>query len=260
MSLKVLSLATLILACKPLVACSNELFKPKTYLGQPGQPGESGKDGQPGPPGPPGTSGEESLQSLLVKIYSYKASVLNIACSDGSSTWRGTGTAISSSQILTAHHVVARANSCYYYNNGVFIGSGGTAKQLDNRDISVITGPSFVSGYNPNNVPYNTSYSPSIGDILISMTHPGFLYDNVQMSLGFVSATSMSPSELDNYSTYWSQAFTTTDAVTTGGSSGGPIFNKEGEIVALLVGGPIDSSLEVAIVLPLEHSLDELPQ
>jgi hypothetical protein len=223
-------------------------------LGQKGETGEKGDKGAIGEKGEAGAIGVDSIKDIVTGLQKYKPSILDIKCNDGDSAWRGTGTKVENGQILTAHHVLENAIECDYYSNNVRIGGGGSFNQSNARDLIFIYDINWTEeGEKLNEVPINYSYFPIVGDLLIGMTHPGFYEDTIQTTISFVAAESMSEYERDTYADYWYNAFTTTDAATAGGSSGGPIFDSNGDIVAILVGGSVDKSLELAIVLPVNE-------
>lgn len=218
--------------------------------------GEDGINGKDGLDGINGTSYDDAMQETLNIIIgnNYNQSVFNVYCTDGSFNYTATGTKISNSTILTAHHVVDGMTACSLYSNGVFVGNLdlNIISQIGSIDM-VIVGTNFNSvGSSLPSVPYLTTgtFSPYIGQMLLLISHPLDLDNNRQFTFGYVTDNYISSSDLGSNSTYWEDAFTS-DMVATSGSSGAPVFNEYGIIVAIHVGGYSSTNLDLNYQLPI---------
>jgi S1-C subfamily serine protease len=192
-----------------------------------------------GPAGPAGAAGErgergesfkESSHKLLTKLKPLQKGVVNLQCGGGS----GSGTRIGHDTVITAFHVLDGANSCVVRSNGQQVAIGNVlSRSPSGRDIGFIRGLTFnfeVPIINP-----VRDKMPAIGDLLVLMSYPSLLTNDLQTTLGFVTDDNVQNS-LDEMGIAWRDAIMS-DMSAGSGSSGGPVFSDVGEFVGIHVGG-----------------------
>lgn len=182
--------------------------------------------------------------------------VLDIECTDGVNSGRGTGTKAYSNAIITAAHVVAGMTSCIYYKGNTAVASGGTiAYSALGRDLAMIINPnpgntwSSIERIPPVSIDPTTLY---IGQMLLLVSYPLDIVNDRQYTFGFITDDNVDNSLTGSYSTLWDDAFTT-DMAAAAGSSGGPVFDEEGKFIAIHVGGYGSEGLELNYTLPLKN-------
>jgi S1-C subfamily serine protease len=192
-----------------------------------------------GPAGPTGATGErgergesfkEYSHNLLSKLKPLQRGVVNLQCGGGS----GSGTRISQDTVVTAFHVLDGASSCVVRSNGQQVAIGTVlSRSPAGRDIGFIRGLTFnfeVPIINP-----VRDKLPAVGDLLVLMSYPSFLTNDLQTTLGFVTDDNVQNS-LDEMGIEWRDAIMS-DMSAGSGSSGGPVFSDAGEFVGIHVGG-----------------------
>jgi S1-C subfamily serine protease len=204
-----------------------------------GAAGEKGEKGDPG-------DYTASINALLLKVRTYKESILDVECNNN---MRGTGALVTGGEILTAHHVTENSTSCKFFSGGGYVGESETITQQGNRDIVFIK-PVEPLPHSLHKISYVQGYNPRVGELLLAMTHPEFLNYHVQYTFGNIAGEAMTDAEIGNATGYWNGAFTAT-VETAPGSSGGPVFDGSGNIIAIVVGGASDQALQISILLPL---------
>lgn len=192
-----------------------------------------------GPAGPAGATGErgergesfkEYSHKLLTKLKPLQRGVVNLQCGGGS----GSGARISQDTVVTAYHVLDGASSCVVRSNGQQVAIGNVlSRSPSGRDIGFIRGLTFNFDL-PIISPVREKL-PAVGDLLVLMSYPSLLTNDLQTTLGFVTDDNAQDS-LDEMGIEWRDAFIT-DMSAGGGSSGGPVFNDAGEFVGIHVGG-----------------------
>jgi hypothetical protein len=222
-----------------------------------GTNGTNGVNGTNGINGDDGVGFDEGMQYTLgLVVPKASISVLNIICTDGTYYWRGTGTKVRNNAILTARHVTEDSTSCFYYLGTTIVASGGTVTNSSlGRDLALIVDPTAYSLWStvghivPSPVDLSTLY---IGQMLLLVSYPAEIVGDLQYTFGFVTDNNVQNSLGDRrYS--WEGAFTT-DMAAAGGSSGGPVFDEEGQLIALHVGASSDDGLELNYTLPLKKA------
>ena len=181
-------------------------------------------------------------------------SVVSIQCYlGGVLQGHGTGTKTTSGTIITAHHVVDSCDAAYYYHNNTLVGSGGLWTQygsIDAVEIGSINWTAYgssLAGVTPtfNMVP------TAVGMTVYCLSYPADVVRDVQLSIGQVVDDNVTDSLSSPYDTYWYNAFTA-DYVATGGSSGAPVFSRDGTWMFIHVGG-YSANLDLDYVLPLRQ-------
>ena len=226
-----------------------------------------------GPPGAQGPSGQdaptltETLQAVLDDIVPRRGAIVNVWCyrrcvagddpglcdRDGDRWSRGTGTRLPSGEVLTAHHVVESARECILAGDvNVEIGRTKTIVQpVTDRDLAVLKEITWTSeGAALPTFDVVKGKTPALGELVLLATYPGPFNEDLQMTFGHVTDTTVTLPFSDGQPTYWSGAWSC-DAAATEGSSGGPVFNARGELLGVVVGMPSDAHLGLRIILPI---------
>lgn len=217
---------------------------PPGERGPAGEPGTPGTPGQQGAPGANGVSAADELLGIVTNLHDQRANFVIVQCGDGAeSSLFGSGTVMPDGRIMTAAHVVAPpAVDCLvvFADRGVVTLYGGvTTIETTDRDMAMLGVDWLLTP--PPGVPLFTGYQPFVGELVIATGHPGVLSD-IQYSSGTVTSFG------NNEEPEWPNAFTA-DYASTGGGSGGAVFNRNGEWVGLHVGG-FDGGLELSIAIP----------
>jgi S1-C subfamily serine protease len=216
-------------------ACGNTKDSEVSTAGTQGPAGSSGPQGPSGQPGQPGESFQTTTRKLLELLQPKRNGVVNLICGSGS----GTGTRISEDTVITAFHVIDGETSCVARSNGLQVAVGGTlSRSPGGRDIGYIRNLNFNSPVTI--ITPTKNATPMVGDMLVLISHPSDLRSDLQTSLGFVTDDN-AQSSLGNMAVEWRDAIIT-DMAAGPGSSGGPIFNSNGEFVGVHVGGFGDQS------------------
>jgi len=209
-----------------------------------GKDGPAGKAGTNGIDGSPGKSAAQQLTDILQKIIPNQASILDIECFSNST--RGSGTKLSDGRVLTAFHVISGCTSVGYYSQGKLVGVGGLYSQDGTRDIARIGAVNWnTDGLALKGYVEVKGHLPAVGDLTVTGSYPADLYDDLQLSSGYVTDSSY------EFLTYGWTTGMITDAATAGGSSGAPVFNKGGDLIGIHVGGWGSIGLELSIQLLL---------
>jgi S1-C subfamily serine protease len=189
---------------------------------------------------------------MINATIGYRNSVLDLECNDGTSYWRGTGTKITGGRILTAYHVVKDAVTCSYWSESSarYVGLGGTMHQNKSQDVACIEDISWTDhGKALREVPFLFGYKVHLNELLLLLSFPLDLDSNLQFTFGNVTDDLVSP--YDTPRSDWLSAFMS-DMVATSGSSGAPVFNRDGNIVAIHVGGYSKNNLDLNYQLPIK--------
>ena len=214
--------------------------------GTAGEQGVAGKAGEAGEAGKNGEAGESTAQVLATAIQTIQAnqsSILDIQCvSNGS---RGSGVKLRDGRILTAYHVVEGCTSVQYYDGNTLVGTGGTVFRDGARDVARISNVAWsTAGLALRGYPEVNTYNPKVGDLTVTAGFPLDLVNDVQLTVGLVTDANFTNG------TNWTTAMIT-DAAAAGGSSGSPVFNSKGELIAIHVGGYNTGGLELSYQLVL---------
>jgi hypothetical protein len=235
--------------------------------GMNGTNGVDGKDGTNGVDGKDGVSLTQTLQAILDKVVPKKAAIMNVICvqpcpmdpalSDdcvAGQLWsRGTGTKLTTGDVLTAHHVTEAATACYLRTeDGTVVGQSSTFQQpVAGRDLVHVkeivwtAAGAALAGFD-----VKKGQTPHLGELVLMASFPGAISRSLQTTFGFVTSTDVTASFPGDYRSYWSGAWAS-DNASTNGSSGGPVFDSNGDLVAVIVGRPSDDSLDLRFNLPL---------
>lgn len=170
------------------------------------------------------------LTTVLSTIAQSQMAFVDIECIYG----RGSGVKIDDTTILTAFHVIDGESNCSYRASGVPVGSGGTFRQASSgRDIGYIENINF--SVDIPSIPMVRDASVDIGDRIVLVSYPVDITNDYQVTMGMVTDDDVTNS-LGSLATEWAGAIVT-DAAAGPGSSGGPIFNLDGEMIGIHVGG-----------------------
>lgn len=217
--------------------------------GPPGQPGTPGAPGQQGLPGADGVSASDELLGIVTALHDQRASFVILRCGDGAEgSVFGSGTVMPDGRIMTAAHVVEPpAVDCVvlFADRGVVTLYGGvTSIETTDRDMAMLGVDWLLTP--PPGLPLVTGYQPSVGELVVATGHPGVLSD-IQYSTGSVTAFG------NNDIPEWPNAFFA-DYATTGGGSGGAVFNRQRQWIGITVGEGLDG-LELSVALPFPTSV-----
>ena len=212
---------------------------PQGIQGEPGTPGDRGREGDPGPRGFPGFVGPrgpeglpgEPLPDFSDFIGEMRSAVtfVNLLLSQGS------GVRISSTEILTAEHVISGASRVEVsIDGGSFLGATVTGYDTA-RDLALLTLDSPTEGLTVGLPVSNQVFADLsqrfVEDIGYEVALVGFVPEisiiTPVVTFGRIGALwTIRPG---NY------AIGQVDAAATNGMSGGGVFNKFGEFLGILV-------------------------
>lgn len=222
----------------------------RTCNGQPGIPGEQGPEGAPGEQG----QDLEGFGSIVDKILPYDNSLVGLLCCTADETVCGSGSGykFNSEYYLTASHVLNSMSYCSVWNqDGLLVGIS-TVLVPNANDYGWVQ---FTSS-DPA-VPSIRGYVPILGERLVVVGHPG-VYNTIswenQYTYGYVTSVNPDETLLEVGGNDWINAFIT-DAVSWHGNSGGAVFNQNGFVVGLLVGGyngaDVNAGPDLGVVIPI---------
>jgi S1-C subfamily serine protease len=221
--------------------------------GPQGERGPSGAQGAIGPQGEAGDAGAEGADSsqpvaeLAACISALRANLVGIQCSPDELQFSfGSGTITTAATVITAAHVVGDLNTevCHVFDLdaghatwlGQVVAQTPEAGGLDRTTLEVDWSVTPPPGIAPSSAP------PALGELTASAGHPNALAA-IQISTGYVTATGML-----EFGSAWTNAFMT-DYASSGGGSGGPVFDDACQWVGVHVGG-FSNGLELSIALP----------
>lgn len=167
--------------------------------------------------------------------------VINSCCfievTSDTGNWSGSGVLIGEDVILTAGHVIEDANEINItFTDGTKV-AGKTFVKVDDMDLGLI-----IIDPVDNNKPVKINFEDELVlcQKVFSVSHP-FGYDTF-VSFGKVGNIG---SELeDEYLSYMNM-------FGAPGSSGGPVFNIQGELVAIIVAGPNRVGASMTFCIPM---------
>jgi S1-C subfamily serine protease len=207
-----------------------------TACGQSKTLSEATSAGNIGPTGPAGAAGErgesfnQASRRILNKLKSFQAGVVNLQCNGAS----GSGTRISSDTVVTAFHVIDGATNCVIRSNNLQVAIGTQlSRSPSGRDIGYIRGITFYSDIPI--IEQTKDKLPLVGDLLVLMSYPSLFTNDLQTTIGFVTDDNAQNS-LGSMGLEWRDSIVS-DMSAGGGSSGGPVFNEDGQFVGIHVGG-----------------------
>ena len=263
---------------KPPVAQNQPLTvgPPPTIPGPPGAgsiPGPPGQASIPGPPGAPqGSAPRLALKprvetTLADSLKKAENAVVYIVTSDalGNRTASGSGFMISADGLVaTNHHVMSRAvKAQVQFRDGTLHDVIGYRGDDSEHDLCIIA----IKDPPANNPFYELQVPAPMrqGDPLTAIGHPSDFKFTV--TTGIVSAVRKSSELPEQYRRFltspddanWIQ----TNAAISGGNSGGPLLNREGEIVGLNTwiaqGSNLGFAIHVKHLIDLKKRLDAKP-
>lgn len=203
--------------------------------------GTQGLQGSPGPMGLPGQSAE-SLEDAALVLQPYEKSILDIQCTGIDPTNNNVATVFSctgakiKAGVLTAAHCfdpTTQLTSCNIFNATVLVGTtpAPVGKQPlvsgFTQDVALLTNVTWnTTGAGLSEIPVDPTWRPTVGETVGLMNFPGDLRNWVEYSFGAIESASVPVSN------QYLLGFTV-DYVSTHGSSGGPVFDAKGDIVAV---------------------------
>lgn len=233
---------------------------PSGLNGRDGEQGEIGPEGKQGLEGQPGKDGQqpEEFIDIVDKILPFRSSIFLVLCCDSVSGLCSQGSGVKGQEgyVYTATHVVAGADTCEIYSQNPVV-----LQEVSSLFYTTSPAPTdfaaiAVSVPGPV-VEVVRNYFPVIGEPVVVVGTPAWgdlpLLEG-QFTFGYVTAseinTTLSQMAIGNWPNAW-----TTDAVAWHGNSGGPVFNHEGRLIGILVGGTNGAGLnngpDLSIVLPI---------
>lgn len=177
------------------------------------------------------TSGEE-----LVYLKTYPTSTPGISSGSGNtqqgSSWTGTGFALRNGYIITNHHVVKGASSIVVQGvNGSSVEYKAEVVSVDkNNDLALIRINDYrFDGFGP--IPYAIRNSMcDVGEDVFVLGYPmtSYMGEEIKLTNGIVSSKSGYQGDITTYQI---------SAPVQPGNSGGPMFDKNGNIVGVVNAG-----------------------
>lgn len=257
--------------------------------GEQGLTGEQGVDGLDGSTGEVGARGSQGLQGLqgitgeksvdivdvLTSIGAQSEAIVYVECLLEEGSVHGSGTKTVDGQVITAHHVVEDSEQCFILHGSPveLLGEVTAVAQLGERDQVTLEVDWNDEGLAIVGLEPKINARPGLGDFLVVAGHPSVLLER-QFTVGSVTSTGLEATfapaaplpegegeggEVDGTilaeedphppHIYWTNAWAT-DAISAGGSSGGPVFNSAGEWIGLLVAG--FTNVDLGVVIPVE--------
>ena len=195
---------------------------------------EGYKAGQqpPSPSSPPGgsdrTSTEQSWPDIVEVV---KPSVVVIASKHGEDWGTGTGFFVADDVVITNQHVIAAedsdriASEIYIkQHKGGFVPARGNLYQHKSKDIAVLKVENISTSHSPLNLVDRTVRQ---GEVVAAMGHPVGL--EFTFTIGYVSAVRKG----ENLDRQLEGTWVHHSAPISGGNSGGPLLNQQGDVVAM---------------------------
>lgn len=192
-----------------------------------------------------------------IKLKNKIDSVLSIRCSDKKGKgWKGTGTKIDDSIILTADHMLSDFDDkervfpfkCELYDDGELIGkmnikNSKSYLQVSNIDMAMIK-PDFNDKGKKIKPIFPKESTVIRGLPLILVSHPLDFTNDKLTTFGLVVNDNVQKSLAGDKIDYWKNAILT-DMSASPGSSGAPIFNTNGDLIGIHVGGERNKGLNL---------------
>gem|GEM_PF-5696536 len=142
---------------------------------------------------------------------------------------------VSDSMIVTAFHVIDGETNCAYRSNGLQVATGGTfVHSSSGRDIGYIQGVTF--NVTLPSIPLVKGEAAVLGAPILLVSYPEDLTNDFQTTPGVITDTDVTNSLDGVLAVEWAGAVMS-NAAAGPGSSGGPIFNANGDFIGIHVGG-----------------------
>ncbi len=171
------------------------------------------------------------------RIQEVLPSVVHIMCD----RWRGSGVAITEDIIITARHVVDGPNYTITLNDGTEL-KGIQAVSHKDYDIGFIKVDESI--LKP--VKFGDIADCRLGQQVFVIGSQFGISNFNSVTLGIISAMQRNKGE----SRGWQVTFQI-DAGANPGSSGGPVFNMDGEVIGIVVGAPTRIFAGVVYIVPI---------
>ena len=210
---------------------------------------------------------KEAKDPNRIKIISQQlknkiTSVLSLRCSDSSKKvlkWNSTATKIDSNFIITAHHVINEKDiktkqirtlpfKCVVYSEGIEVAQFDSIKhkyyQIEERDIVIIQIQGSDTWKKILSIEPKIDKNISLSSELVLISHASKFINKPIVASGEVVSDDASTLIEDIFKKYWEKSILTNMSASPG-SSGGPIFNLQGEFIGIHVGGERQDGLNV---------------
>lgn len=206
-----------------------------------------------------GVDGTDTINEIIATastlLTTYELSVVDIWCFvDNILKSRGTGIKTITGTIITANHVVDGCSNISLYNKAsdtYLVGISTTWEQFGNLDIAEISFITWNNGDGMVGASPVFDRKPVLGEFLYTLHYPSDIRWDLQISTGRVVDDVIEYSLIGSqFKESWKNAFTS-DYVATGGSSGAPVFDRNGNWFAIHVGG-YRINLDLNYTLPLQ--------
>ena len=203
---------------------------PQGEQGQPGEKGERGQRGIAGEQGAPGAPGKDvyDFSEIFAEV---RDSVVYLELHKGDNETWGTGFYINTrGGVLTPIHLIDGATRVVVHN-----AAGSSLEYKSSRRLLHLDAALLVpkSGQITNSNPVEVATEYSVGETIFALGYPEHYFDSdiLVITQGIVSGEASM-----RWSEYTSSEIDVLaiDAVIRPGSSGSPVFNRDGEIIAIV--------------------------
>ena len=178
------------------------------------------------------------------RIQEVLPSVVHIMCD----RWQGSGVAVTEDIVVTARHVVDGSNYIITLNDGTEI-----------KGIHAISHKDYDIGFIKVDIPilkpakFGSVKDCVLGQPVFVIGSPFGKQNFNSVTLGIISAMQRDRGKFRG----WQVTFQI-DAGANPGSSGGPVFNMNGEIIGIVVGGPTRIFAGIVYIVPIDLVTNDL--